>query len=53
MTNNVMLHFLNLVLQQQQLYVEMMMNVNPMVMENKVYQLIEQIEIEHVYEVQH
>ena len=48
-----MLHFLNLELQQQQLYVEMMMKLNLMVKENKVYQLKEQIEIEHVYEVQH
>jgi hypothetical protein len=31
----------------------MVMNINQQVMENKVYQLKEQIEIEHVYVIQH
>jgi hypothetical protein len=31
----------------------MMMNINQLVMENKVYQSKEQIEIEHVYVIQH
>jgi hypothetical protein len=54
MSNNVKLHFLNLVLQQQQWFVVvMMMNINQLVMVNKVYQLKEQIEIEHVYVIQH
>ena len=53
MSNDVSLHFSNLALQQQQLYVVMMMDIDQMIMENKVYQLKEQIEIEHVYVIQH
>jgi hypothetical protein len=52
MTNNAQHHFLNLVLQLRQLSL-VMMNINPLVMENRVYQLKEQIEIEHFYVIQH
>jgi hypothetical protein len=54
MTNNVLRHFLNPVLQQQQLSVELLMTcIDQLVMENKVYQLKEQIETEHVYVIPH